>query len=314
MKKGETKPAIDKEALIGKSKAYMRRAIRCKNEDDLDQYQLWASLALELLGKATLAGIHPSLIVDPNHYQSLFAASGINISSDIKTIGANTLFKRLGHLSPSFDENVKKFCDTISQRRNAELHSGEVPFQSMKLDTWERQYWHAARLILEMSESSLDEWLGADQAQAPKEIVEQAREATSHAVQIRLQYAANDFEKQKKSIREEALALAEIKSAYNYQGLFSLSGDLEWESICPVCSGKAFMSGMQYGEEIVETDLHEGALWEIVEKEFVAEEFHCPVCKLYLRSQAEIEAAGLVTEHTDADEREVEYEPDYGND
>ena len=50
---------------------------RAKNTKDIDEYQLWASLALELLGKAALARIHPSLIADPNHQISLFAASGV---------------------------------------------------------------------------------------------------------------------------------------------------------------------------------------------------------------------------------------------
>ncbi len=306
--------AINSEALEGKSKAYIQRALRCKDEGDLDQYQLWASLALELQGKAALATIHPSLIVDPGHYKSLFVAAGINISCDIKTIGANTLFERLGHLSPEFDENVKKFCSAISQRRNAELHSGEAPFQVMKLDAWECQYWHAAQLILKISGTSLDAWLGADRAKAPKAIVRQAKEATHAAVQAKIQYAAENFGKWKKAIRGKMLAEAEGKNAYQYQGLFSCSGDADWATKCPACNGKAFMTGMQYEEEIVETASDLDGLWEIVEKSFYAEEFHCPVCKLHLRSEAEIEAAKLTAEHTEMEEREAEYEPEYGND
>ena len=73
MTKGQVPAAITKEGLIAKSRIYIQRAFRAKLADDLDEYQLWASLALELLGKAALAGIHPSLVVDPNHYESLFA-------------------------------------------------------------------------------------------------------------------------------------------------------------------------------------------------------------------------------------------------
>ncbi len=79
--------AISKEGLLGKSRVYVQRAFRAKQAKALDEYQLWLSLALELLGKAALANIHPSLIVDPQHAKSLFAASGIAVSSDIKTIG-----------------------------------------------------------------------------------------------------------------------------------------------------------------------------------------------------------------------------------
>ena len=314
MMKKSLQLAINSEALEGKSKAYIQRALRCKGEGDLDQYQLWASLALELQGKVALAAIHPSLIVDPGHYKSLFAAAGINISSDVRTIGARTLFERLGHLSPEFDENVKKFCSAISQRRNAELHSGETPFQSMLLEAWERQYWHAAQLILKMSDTSLDEWLGAGQAKAPKAIIKQAKEATHAAVQTRIQYADQNWGEEKKAVREKMLAEAEKKNADQYQNLFSCSGDAEWETRCPTCHGKAFMTGMQYEEEFVETVSNLNELWEIVEKCFHAEEFHCPVCKLRLGSEAEIEAAGLTTEHIETEEREAEYGPEYGND
>ena len=224
MKKIRLQRAIDKETLLGKSKAYIKRALHCKDEDDLDQYQLWASLALELLGKAALSAIHPSLIVDPTHYQSLFAASGINISSDIKTIRGKTLFARLAHLSPEFDKNVKNFSEALSQRRNAELHSGETPFQTMRLDAWERQYWYAAQLILEMAESSLDEWLGADQAKAPKKIIRQAREVTRKAVRLRIEYATRDFNEQKKSVREQALAAAGEQERISLSRLVPFSG------------------------------------------------------------------------------------------
>lgn len=57
--------AISEEALLGKSRAYIAKALRRKGEQDLEEYQLWASLALELLGKAALAHRHPCLVVDP---------------------------------------------------------------------------------------------------------------------------------------------------------------------------------------------------------------------------------------------------------
>lgn len=313
MKKGELRLALSSEALLGKSKSYIQRALTCKLDGDLDQYQLWASLALELLGKSALSAIHPSLVIDPTHYQSLFAASGINLSTDVKTITAVTLFKRLSHLSPAFTENVKKFCDAISQRRNAELHSGEVPFQAMKLDAWERHYWHASQLILELSELSLEEWLGANQAKAPIEIVQHAAKANLGAALTRLEHAKVQFEAQKAGVREELLAAAAVKSYYHYPDLLRLMGDGRWETVCPACGGKAFMAGMQYGEEIVETLPDEEGIWETVEKYFVAEEFRCPVCQLHLESQVGIEAVGLDPNFTEIEERESEYEPDYGN-
>jgi hypothetical protein len=72
--KSTKNPTLAAEALYAKSQVYIRRALRAQSSGEAEEYQLWASLALELLGKAALAKVHPALIADPQHYQSLFAA------------------------------------------------------------------------------------------------------------------------------------------------------------------------------------------------------------------------------------------------
>ena len=84
--------ALSSDALMGKSQAYMGRALAAK-PGSKGEYQLWASLALELVGKAALARIHPCLVADPQSKVSLFAAAGMSISPDIKTITATTLIR-----------------------------------------------------------------------------------------------------------------------------------------------------------------------------------------------------------------------------
>ena len=41
---GRVKAAISSDALFGKSKVYIRRALSAKKSQDLDGYQLWAAL------------------------------------------------------------------------------------------------------------------------------------------------------------------------------------------------------------------------------------------------------------------------------
>lgn len=315
MKIAAIQPAIASEPLYAKSRLYIERALARKSEQNLDEYQLWASLALELLGKAALAAIHPSLVVDPTHYQSLFAAAGINLSTDIKTISAKTLFERLMHVSPRFDGDVKEFCNSIAQRRNVELHSGEAPFKLMKLDAWEARYWHACQLVLQSMTLSLEQWVGADKATAPKQILEESAAALRAAVAIRIERAAERFSDRKPKERSELLKAAEDKAPSEHAGVFSWVYDAEWNETCPSCEGKAVVAGMQIHEEIIGDPVDYGdSLWEPVERIFGAEEFHCPVCELELNGYGEIEAAGVGTEHTAEDEREMRWEPDYGND
>jgi hypothetical protein len=304
--------AITKEGLLGKSRVYVQRAFRAKQANDFDEYQLWLSLALELLGKAALADIHSSLVVDPTSSASLFAASGVIITSDIKTITAATLYERLGHLSKYFDKSVKEFCNAISLRRNAELHSGELPFQ-MRVDGWEGRFWHAAQVILDLLRSDLEKWLGADRAKAPTQIVAEAAEALQEAAKLRVSQARVHFLERPKKQREGALLLSKTKHAFHYQKMFSFTAEHDWEVNCPACTGRAFFTGDSYEEEVLDSSPGEDGWEEAVEKTYGAEEFRCPTCDLHLDSRGEIEAVGLDPDYTKVETREREYEPEYGN-
>jgi len=304
-------PALNATALFAKSQHYMQKALRRKSDGDVEEYQFWASLALELLGKSALAEIHPSLIADPTHYPSLFAASGINVSADIKTITAKTLYERLRHALSAFGEKQQKFCQAIALRRNAELHSGATPFIAMELGAWEAEFWFASERILTGMNLGLDEWLGVETASAPKETLSHALEAKTKATELRIEDHRDRFLSNTKAQQTSMLEDAAAKRVYHYQSLFSIQYDDDWSASCPACTGKAYMAGDQISEEVV--DEGEGP-WEMVKKTFVPEEFHCPVCDLILLGQDEIKTAGLELEHEEIEEREFEYEPDYGND
>jgi hypothetical protein len=305
--------AINGDALHAKSKVYIGRALARKGDGDLDEYQLWASLALELLGKASLARKHPSLVVDPNHWQSMFVAAGINVTTDVKTITAKTLFERLAHLIPRFDKPIQKFCQDIAERRNAELHSADLPFKTMKLEAWEERYWHACDTILYQMGSSLEQWLGAADAAAPRHLLDEAAKALEAAVRLRVEAAKDRFEALKKAEQEHLVAKAELREPQHQTGLFKCKFDEVWTTSCPACKCRAFMTGEQIGEDISE-ERDEEAIWEFVDREFVGQEFRCPTCELTLKGSDEIDAAGLNYIHQDQQEREMEYEPDYGND
>ncbi|WP_187429849.1 hypothetical protein ROLI_010750 [Roseobacter fucihabitans] len=306
--------ALDKDALLAKSQLYVRKSLLRKSEGDLEEYQLWASLALELLGKSALANIHPSLIADPLHYQSLFAASGIKASTDIKTITAKTLFERLGHLVKPFDQKVKEFCNQVANRRNAELHSGDAPFAATRADLWEAEYWYAVDTILKFMDETLEGWLGADDAATPQEILSNALDAKRQSVEMRIEKTREAFESKKRGDREKALKIAEQATIDSYPALFLDFYDASWECECPSCAGKAYVIGEMVEEEVIDTSPEEYVVWETVERWYRGDKFKCPTCELKIDGYDELEFAELLTEHSDTDEREMEYEPDYGND
>ncbi len=306
--------ALNKDALYAKSQLYIRKALARKATGEFEEYQLWASLSLELLGKSALAGIHPSLIADPQHFQSLFAAAGINASTDVKTITAKTLFERLQQLVGPFDKKVKDFCNQVANRRNAELHSGDVPFAATQTSKWEAEFWYSMDVILGYMGNTLESWLGTDDAATPQEILDNAKKAKKQSIEMRVERTRDAFLALKRADQEDALERANTYVARDYTRLFKFYLDHIWECECPSCGARAFMGGEMVEEEIIDTTPDEYAVWETVERHFVGEEFRCPTCKLDLDGYDELDFAELDAEYSDTHEREMEYEPEYGND
>jgi hypothetical protein len=251
----------------------------------------------------------------------MFAACGRQISPDTKSITAKTLFERLTHLNKAFDHRHQKFCEQMAIRRNAELHSGDSPFSGMSPDAWEREFWGVVETVLSMQEETLESWLGADDAKAPARIIEQATQALEWAVKNRVGRCIEDFQKK-------------YPKSSNRQVVVDASKNLQWDDrtwdaisrcVCPACRSSGFVGGTLWNEEVVwnesgwdESDDRKGGYGEtaieIVEKLYSIEAFECLVCGLRLVGKKEISAANFPEDFTLREQREMEFEPDYGND
>lgn len=314
--KETTNPALENEALYAKSKVYIGRGLRAQSDEDVEEYQLWSSLALELLGKAALAKVHPALVADPTHSHSLFAACGRQLSPDIKTITAKTLFERLGHIDKAFDSRHQKFCEQMAIRRNSELHSGESPFSGIAADAWEKEYWGAIETVLKMQNESLESWLGAENSKAPSELIEQAREALEWAIKHRIVRCKEDFEKKYQDPILRAKRIEESKTLrwWNVSRQFNLSADWGELNGCPACTSMGFQAGALWSEDVSDEVDPDDPSVEYVDEVYVVEEFICPTCGLHLYGSKETSAAKLPEEFTLREIREREFGPDYGND
>jgi hypothetical protein len=304
------------EALHAKSLVYIRRAFRAKNSGDADEYQLWASLALELLGKAALAKISPALIADPSHHESLFAACGVHLGTDFKSISAKTLFLRLPHISKGFDSQVQKFCEQVALQRNAELHSGESPFLSLLPEVWDQRYWYAISVLLDAQGRTLEEWLGAEEAAAPMEVLEGAQHAVNQVVAERIERAKASFAKSYPNAarREELIQESASVLPWSHYKLFNSIRDGFGKQECPACGATGVIGGLLWDEVVSEEQDPDDPTVEIVDLTYLSGEFHCLTCGLALEGRREVIAAGLPDEFYDRDERERSFEPEYGND
>ncbi|MFN3191263.1 MAG: hypothetical protein ACE361_12120 [Aureliella sp.] len=316
----QTHKAFDKSALFKKSQLYISRGYRAFKADDLDEYQLWASMALELLAKSALSHFSPTLVADPDHFRSLFSACGAKQYSDVKTIQASTLFKRIGVLDKTFDKRIEQFCTDISKRRNAELHSGEAPFVGMDLKRWENNFWHAIDVLLKLQEQDLEDWLDPQDAKEKSEFLAEAESARGKAISARIQNCKEEFNEKWKDDQEgksERLTASASISPTSYCKKFPSDMDAFDLQDCPSCTGKGIVAGTECNEEVIDSDWEEdwdGPPIEVVQISYVTEEFWCPVCGLRLAGVQEVGASDIPKEFEQEMEREREFEPDYGND
>jgi hypothetical protein len=308
-------PAFDYNALYAKSQLYVRRAFRARSANDFDEYRLWASLAVELLGKAALARVSPSLIADPTHQESLFAACGVPLGTDYKTITAKTLFSRLSHISKDFDPQVQKFCEQLALQRNAELHSGEAPFVGAAQEVWEREYWYAVSMLLKAQERDLDSWLGAEEAAAPKEAVAAAEHAVMQAVAQRVERFRTQFLEAHKNPTKRAQLIADSEKILPWERHkeFSIYADDYVSQKCPACGATGVLGGTLWSEELSEEQDDEDPTVEYVDKTYLSEEFRCFTCGFVADGRREVLGAGITDEFYETDTRERQFEPEYDN-
>lgn len=304
--------ALERDVLFAKSIVFIKRALAHRDGNRPDEFQLWAALALELLGKSALAAIHPALIADPQNVHSMFAACGHPISTIVKTIPGKTVFSRLRHLDKKFDDKTETFCNAIAERRNAELHSGEAPFAAFLPDAWLPKYWETCSTILAMQGMSLKEWVGSDEAAGADLVISRAISALEHAVSARILAARESFA-EKYSVK----ALEALQAIPWPFGRPALGGQLEQEEKCPACGLAALLAFEHITEEPLEQTYTEGGEpepWlEQVKVFYAADEFACLACGLRLDGQDELAAADLPLDTEMVEEREPEWESDYGN-
>jgi hypothetical protein len=298
--------AIGYEELFLKSKVFIDKAIRNRDLGDFDEFQLWASLSLELLGKAALASVHPSLIVDPNKPKGLLLACGRVDHKDLKmgefkTITAKTVFERLNKTVnvPKFTQKEEDFCMLLANRRNAELHSAAIPYTGVELESLLPRYWEVCRILLEFQGKTLSDFLGE----------EEARRATT-LIDDHTQYLKGLIEARVSRCREEYTA------THGQQERREILYDLDdWEELvdCPACGNSGVVEGELFDREFNRVD-EENPWLTYFNEYYDATKFRCSYCDLKLDGSKEIELAGMKTDFVREVEDIPDYEPDYGND
>ncbi len=147
------------ESLFAKAKLYIE-LMENHTVDDW-QFGLWSALSLELLVRAALAHISPILLGENREWRNLVHALGISPTAtkfSPRSLPTGEVLSRLAELTPSFSEEVRGFCAEHIERRNSELHSGELAFVNLGTSVWLPKFYFACQEILKSMDKGLEDF------------------------------------------------------------------------------------------------------------------------------------------------------------
>jgi len=278
--------AISHEMLMKKAGGYITKALRDKDHQDFTAYQFWASLCLELLGKAVLASIHPSLIIAGKKREDFLAACGLKPDyEDVRTITAEESYLRLYQIQDKFDSKIRNYCEEICARRNRELHSGSSPFEPMNLADWEGGFWKAVEAMLAVKHMPVDLWLATLKEGRERAIesfqISSARDELAkenYRDHIEAFLKLSDAEKRKK--RDAADLISRRDRDCNMMSRAPYGNSEVDQVVCPCCGYIADACGSKVGSETVDEEFVAGEFWEEVEHTYRIDVMFCPCCEL----------------------------------
>jgi hypothetical protein len=301
------------DSLWLKATLYINRALKESREGPL--FPFWASLALELLARATLAKVHPALLADPQDGENILYVFGYGHAKTPKSIPVKTVFTRCSAIISDFTKDDVASAMVIIDRRNEELHSGGVAFQDLPTQFWLASYFRICSTLLAFQGRPLSDFLGAGEATAALKMIDVDRARTRGIVAATIANAAKAFQHFPESVQAERRtsgALLARRALGRFAKVVS----------CPACSSEAQLEGEQITS--TEPQLRDDMI--VRNTAVLPTAFHCYACALKLGSHAELDAANLggqfqqeetfdPVEYYGADVDPADYfEPEYGND
>lgn len=275
------------DALWQKAKLYARRAFA--EDRDSPTFPLWATLALEFLGRATLAKIHPVLVADPREPEWIMYAFGYRTSKPPRSIPAKGVFARCEVVAPLFTEAERKFCMAMVERRNEELHSGAPAFHDYPHGAWLAEYFRVCDILLDAQGRKLGHLFGGDEAKAARKMIAadqtELRSRVFGAIRTRREEWENRPEEDRRRISSAA-------AARSHQ--FTRAAPLTKLLRCPACDTPGILKGQRVrgSDPVAEEDVV------VVNAVLLPTELECSACGLRLRTHGELHAAGLGAQYT----------------
>lgn len=285
----------ERDPLWAKARLFFERAFA--ESRDEPAFGLWCSLGLELLARAALASISPTLLAQPDneHKYLLHALNRGSECTPRKSISAGQVFTLCRTLFPSFSEDDLIAARALVNRRNEELHSGGAAFDEYGPNQWLVGFYRACLSLATAMGESLSSLFGEEEAEAATAILTGNQNDVRQRVNSTIGAHHKVFQDKPEEERESA------KMKANEVGE-QLAVQRHHRAICPACACVATVQGTPFGEGHV---THGDGEIE-VRQSVSPTSFYCSACGLRLEGYAELDAAKLGGYYT----RRTKYSPE----
>jgi hypothetical protein len=172
-----------KDALLAKGQLYVEQMQAFAHDDW--RFVLWSTLALELLARATLAHISPTLLADPKDWNNTLHALGMAPKAAKfvpRSVDISQVIVRLQEIVPGFTPEIGGFAQAHISRRNEELHSGSSPLDGLKSSSWLPLYYRTCQVLLTSIGETLENFVGQRTAQIAIEMIAASLDDSAKAV------------------------------------------------------------------------------------------------------------------------------------
>jgi len=227
-----TQHAWSSEALFNKALLYVGEMEKHTSEDS--QFGFWASLSLELIARAAVSNVSPTLLANGKDWQNVHHALGhpsTSVGFRPTSRGYREVLSILTKIVPSFTEEFVDSCVRQSARRDAEVHTGEEAFAGLGTASWLPQYYASCKVLLESMGKNLGDLF--NNPKAADELAASLQDTAAKAVQ-------QDIEKYKKLWEGKT---PEEKEASLAQATSWATRQAGHRTTCPACGSPSLIRG-----------------------------------------------------------------------
>jgi hypothetical protein len=285
----------ERDPLWAKARLFFEHALSHDRDDA--RFGLWCAFGLELLARAAVSSISPTLLAesDREHRNLLHVLGRGNPKVGPQSIGSTQVFRLCETLFPTFTSEHGTSAIALVNRRNVELHTGQNAFDEYTTQHWVSGFYACCKVLAEAMGESLKTLLGEGEAAEADTVLAVAANEVRQRVCDRIARYKAVFADRPEAERTAALESAEAEAD-------RLAHARHHRVKCPACSATATLQGDSLGSAKIE---HEDA--EIVVKQAIApRKFGCATCGLKLDGYAELATASLGDQYT----RTTRYSPE----